>query len=54
MNYTVVVIGGTVILSLGYYFFPKYGGRYWFTGPVGTIGQVLTHEGEKDSGRSED
>ncbi|KAJ7822857.1 amino acid/polyamine transporter I [Mycena leptocephala] len=38
MNYTVVVIGGTVILSLGYYFFPKYGGRYWFTGPVGLSG----------------
>ncbi|KAF8212888.1 amino acid/polyamine transporter I [Mycena galopus ATCC 62051] len=54
MNYTVVVVGGTVILSLGYYFFPKYGGRYWFTGPVGTIGQVLTHVGEKDSGSSED
>ncbi|KAJ7197407.1 hypothetical protein GGX14DRAFT_574191 [Mycena pura] len=52
MNYTVVVVGGTVILSLGYYFFPKYGGRHWFIGPVETIGQVLTHEGEKDSSGS--
>jgi hypothetical protein len=37
MNYTVVVVGGTIFLSLGYYFFPKYGGMYWFTGPVHTI-----------------
>ncbi|KAG7098496.1 hypothetical protein E1B28_000440 [Marasmius oreades] len=37
MNYTVVVVGGTILLSLGYYFFPKYGGMYWFTGPVHTI-----------------
>jgi len=37
MNYTVVVTGGTILLSLTYYFFPKYGGRYWFKGPVHTI-----------------
>ena len=37
MNYTVVVLGGVLILSLGYYYFPKYGGRNWFTGPVTTI-----------------
>ena len=37
MNYTVVVVGGTIMLSLGYYFFPVYGGMYWFTGPVHTI-----------------
>ncbi|KAJ7099292.1 amino acid/polyamine transporter I [Mycena belliarum] len=37
MNYTAVVVGGTIILSLGYYFFPKYGGRYWFTGPLETV-----------------
>ncbi|KAJ7497558.1 amino acid/polyamine transporter I [Mycena latifolia] len=37
MNYTAVVVGGTLALSLAYYFFPKYGGRYWFTGPVETI-----------------
>ncbi|KXN86792.1 hypothetical protein AN958_09643 [Leucoagaricus sp. SymC.cos] len=40
MNYTVVVVGGVISLSLGYYFFPKYGGRYWFTGPVHTIEDV--------------
>ncbi|KAJ7747328.1 amino acid/polyamine transporter I [Mycena metata] len=37
MNYTVVVLGGTLLLSLAYYFFPKYGGRHWFIGPVQTI-----------------
>ena len=37
MNYTVVVAGGVILLSLAYYFFPKYGGRYWFKGPVYTI-----------------
>ncbi|KAJ7752932.1 amino acid/polyamine transporter I [Mycena metata] len=55
MNYTVVVVGGTLLLSLGYYFFPRYGGRYWFTGPVETIrrvGQVSNDRDEKDSGIS--
>ena len=37
MNYTVVVGGGWVGLSIIYYFFPKYGGRHWFTGPMANI-----------------
>lgn len=37
MNYTVVVLGGVLIFSLVYYYFPKYGGKNWFTGPVSTI-----------------
>ena len=37
MNYTVVVLGGTLALSLVYYYFPKYGGKNWFAGPVATI-----------------
>lgn len=37
MNYTVVVLGGIMILSLVWYYFPKYGGVYWFTGPVPNI-----------------
>ncbi|KAH8084912.1 APC amino acid permease [Cristinia sonorae] len=37
MNYTVVVEGGVMILALVYYYFPKYGGVYWFTGPIPTI-----------------
>jgi len=37
MNYTVAVFGGVMVLSLIYYFFPKYGGMYWFTGPVANV-----------------
>lgn len=37
MNYTVVVLGGVLIFSLVYYYFPKYGGKNWFTGPVPTV-----------------
>ncbi|KAF8994230.1 hypothetical protein BDQ17DRAFT_1392446 [Cyathus striatus] len=36
MNYSVMVVGGIISLCLTYYFFPVYGGRYWFTGPVKT------------------
>lgn len=37
MNYTVVVLGGVMILSLAWYYFPKYGGVHWFTGPVSNL-----------------
>lgn len=37
MNYTVVVLGGVLLLSLGWYYFPKYGGVHWFTGPVSNV-----------------
>ena len=37
MNYTIVVIGGVMLLSLIYYYFPKYGGVYWFKGPIRTV-----------------
>lgn len=37
MNYTVAVLGGVMVLSLVYYYFPKYGGIYWFTGPVPNV-----------------
>lgn len=37
MNYTVVVLGGVLTLSLAYYYFPRYGGKNWFTGPIPTI-----------------
>jgi hypothetical protein len=39
MNYTLVVIGGTMILSLAYYYFPIYGGAKWFNGPVANINE---------------
>ncbi|SJL08432.1 related to UGA4-GABA permease-also involved in delta-aminolevulinate transport [Armillaria ostoyae] len=40
MNYAVVVLGGIFILSLAWYYFPKYGGVHWFTGPVTTISDI--------------
>jgi hypothetical protein len=37
MNYTVLVFGGVMALSLIWYYFPRYGGVYWFTGPIRNI-----------------
>nr|GAT58958.1 GABA permease [Mycena chlorophos] len=37
MNYTVVVVGGVLVLALAYYFVPRWGGREWFVGPVETV-----------------
>ena len=37
MNYTVVVLGGVLLLSLVWYYFPIYGGVHWFTGPVANV-----------------
>ena len=36
-NYSVVVLFGTLALSLLWYYCPRYGGVHWFTGPVPTI-----------------
>lgn len=40
MNYTVVVLGGIMILSVMWYYFPKYGGVHWFTGPIANVGEM--------------
>ncbi|GLB36976.1 putative APC amino acid permease [Lyophyllum shimeji] len=40
MNYTIVVQGGTLFLSIVYFYFPVYGGVHWFKGPVQTIEDV--------------
>ncbi|KAG6809830.1 hypothetical protein H0H92_014584 [Tricholoma furcatifolium] len=37
MNYTVVVLGGIIGLSIVWFYFPKYGGVHWFTGPLRTL-----------------
>ncbi|KAJ6499039.1 amino acid/polyamine transporter I [Mycena sanguinolenta] len=51
MNYTAVVLGGTLMLSLGYYFIS---GRHWFTGPVETIRDLdRSNVEEKRSNSSE-
>ena len=38
MNYTVVVLGGVLVLSVVWYYFPIYGAVHWFTGPVPNVG----------------
>lgn len=37
MNYTVVVLGGVLVFSLVWYYFPVYGGVHWFKGPVPNV-----------------
>ncbi|PCH39627.1 APC amino acid permease [Wolfiporia cocos MD-104 SS10] len=34
MNYTIVVLGGWIVLCLIYYYLPVYGGVHWFRGPI--------------------
>ncbi|KAF9002343.1 APC amino acid permease [Cyathus striatus] len=51
MNYTVVVLGGTVVLSIIYYYFPKYGGVHWFKGPIANVDvseSRATNDSEQD------
>ncbi|KAI6001722.1 amino acid permease-domain-containing protein [Pisolithus marmoratus] len=43
MNYS-VVLGGVLLLSLAWYYFPVYGGVHWFTGPVPNIDVDRTDE----------
>ncbi|KIM51757.1 hypothetical protein SCLCIDRAFT_1219882 [Scleroderma citrinum Foug A] len=45
MNYTVVVLGGVLLLSLAWYYFPVYGGMHWFTGPVPNIAEDYREAG---------
>lgn len=49
MNYTVVVLGGVMILSVVWYYVPKYGGVHWFTGPVPNIGPVSARTSSRES-----
>jgi len=34
MNYSAVILGGTLLLSLAWYYCPVYGGVHWFRGPM--------------------
>ena len=45
MNYTVVVMGGVIIVALVYYYLPRYGGIHWFEGPV----RNLPRDDEKEA-----
>ena len=52
MNYTVVVLGGWLLFSIGFYYFPVIGGVHWFKGPVAntqTVSGQGTSDIEKDS-----
>ncbi len=55
MNYSVVVIGGVILLSVIYFYFPKYGGVYWFNGPVANVSEDtfadVKHDREASLGR---
>ncbi|KAG6908706.1 hypothetical protein DXG01_003639 [Tephrocybe rancida] len=51
MNYTVVVLLGIMVLSVIWFYFPKYGGIYWFTGPVANIDQAV-NDGTSGHGSS--
>ena len=41
MNYAIVVLGAVLVFCIAYYYFPKYGGKTFFKGPVRTIDEVL-------------
>ncbi|KAI9439462.1 APC amino acid permease [Russula earlei] len=40
MNYTAVVLGGVLALSIAWYYFPVCGGVHWFKGPVPNVDRV--------------
>ena len=44
MNYGAVVFVAVIVLSLTYYWFPKWGARYRFTGPAHTLSSAITPE----------
>ncbi|KAK2462642.1 hypothetical protein APHAL10511_005375 [Amanita phalloides] len=41
MNYAAIVFGGVLILATMYFYVPKYGGMYWFKGPIRTTSDSL-------------
>lgn len=50
MNYTVVVLGGVLLLSVVWYYFPIYGGVNWFTGPVANVNTQSTVHQKSQTG----
>lgn len=57
MNYTVVVLGGWLLLSLAFYYMPVIGGVHWFNGPITNAGNRMSsndNQSEKDSDLSGD
>ncbi|KAG9316243.1 amino acid permease-domain-containing protein [Chiua virens] len=54
MNYTSVVLGGVVALSLVWYYFPVYGGVYWFQGPTSNLEVVASSSKSVGNHRSDE
>jgi hypothetical protein len=50
MNFSVVVLSGVFIFSLVYYYFPKYGGKHWFKGPIANIDRTSHPKSDHDGG----
>ena len=46
MNYAVAVLGFVLMFCVVYFWFPKYGGKTFFTGPVRTIDEILEENPE--------
>lgn len=53
MNYTVVVVGGIILFCMAYYFLPKKGGRFWFNGPIQTVGLDREYSGVRSMRKEE-
>jgi len=51
MNYSVVVLGGVLILSIAWYYCPVYGGVHWFTGPVSNVTPTEDSDSDKNYGK---
>ena len=46
MNYTIVVLGGVLILAFTYFYFPVYGGVHWFEGPIRNVSALVERKVE--------
>ena len=53
MNYTVVVFGGVMFLSIFWYYCPVYGGVHWFEGPIANIKPGIEGEQRDEDSMSE-
>ncbi|KAF7320905.1 Gaba permease [Mycena chlorophos] len=53
MNYTIVVLGGTLLLSVMWYYAPVVGGVHWFKGPVANVVMADPAMAEREKDMSE-
>ncbi len=50
LNYAPICIGIITIISLGAWFFPKWGAMYWFQGPIKTITELELRNARVEGG----